>query len=40
MKIEAGDWAEKLVFKHSAEEVEAAFAGLDAGGLRVCGWRS
>lgn len=30
MTIEAGDWAEKLVFEHSAGEVEAAFAGLDA----------
>lgn len=31
MTIEAGDWAEKLVFEGSAEEVEAAFPNLDAG---------
>lgn len=31
MTIEAGGWAEKLVFERSAEEVEAAFSGLDAG---------
>lgn len=30
MKVRSGDWAEELVFAHSAAEVEAAFTGLDA----------